>query len=1420
MLMTGTSEPGTFQVVAIPVSRYQHHPHLDEVETEADRIMDLFREFGGQTADYPGATQVLDEAAVKGLLRDWANRTTAPSGVLVWLGHGASDGDDAWLASFETPDPINGNGIVPKTLADQIDNDWRQRAADDTAWALVIIEACGAGRFVSGMISLLTKNSPRRLALIGVGGDGTAYLGRFSEALSKTAASYTVNDENVRLRDFVNRLEDFLAEDGFIHPFQLGSQPLLPRKRLINSPISASVDFYQEFIRFLGTLPPDERSHFIPKAQGAEHGELAWYFVGRVTERRQISAWLRDTSSGMLIVTGRAGTGKSALLGNVLVHTNPALRELLIEAGRLEREAVAELPPDHVFDVVVHLTGMTTSELVARVANAAGIALPIAESAESGQDLEAVLANLRDRPFTILADALDEAQEPATIASTVLQRLATLPRTRVIVGTRTSINEGPDQPFTTDEDLLDALGRGHPTTIIPVRRDPEAISAYVRLRLASALAEERKETVDRVVALSAGREREFLFARLAVHEIIARPALLLPGFRDELETLLGGDHRALFAAAIARLTAGSPTARQLLEALALARGRGVPRADRVWAAVAGAVSDATTPHELDIDQLLVEAAPYVMLDAENGQSVYRLAHQTFREFFLSAWNEDLPARHGSVARALMANAGRTPALNPYLVYRLAEHVAEAGTWQELADAPAVLDNLDPESVAAEALRTAYGRANLPLAIAASLSARHLLSSVAIADRWMTRQVTMACIESGDDHVDAGSRPTAQWAWLRRHDPLHVLLIGHVGPIRTASALHLADGRVLLATGADDGTIRLWDPSTGRPIGDPLEVAGAPGFTIAAFRSGDGRTLLAIGGHDGLLRLWDPGHGQFVPDSYAGHRGSILDIVCFAAEGREDIIATCGFDSRVLVWQVRVGQPITCRPLVTGYRVRAMSTLPEPSGRTLLVTGGYDTEVRLWDSQTGQPSGSRLTGHSGAVRAVATLTLPDGRQLVAAAGGDVIRVWDPRGEPAGGRLLEGHSGAVNTIVALSLPGGRRLLASAGEDATVRLWDPATGESEGEPLTGHKHPVQALAPVVLRDGRTLLASGGEDNTVRIWDPSLARRAARPPGRRAPRIHTLAAAMIDGRSLLMTGDDEGVIRLRDPATGASADPVIRGEAVSIHAITTIGRPAGGTMIAASGAGGSVARWILDPGRPAHPEPPLYGHTGTVRTMTPLPLPSGHLGLASAGNDDKIRLWEPLTGRPAGVLSAGHRRTVSSLVAVTTEHGRTLLASAGDDPAVILWDLAVPLQPAARLRGADATSFASLAVVSGPAGEVRLAAGARDGSICLWDIATAELTGVLPDAGGAVLSLATLRLRRSREILAAGYADGCLRLWDTIGRTLLRTVPLPFDQRPQHLVATGPGVAIQTDIGVIVSELDPALTTIPPPDGEGSRV
>ena len=1422
--MDQLSDPAPFEVVVIPISRYQHHPKLDQVQTEAESIVDLFCELGALPSSPSNTGDVLDETAVKNLLRGWATRTAPSSGVLLWLGHGASDGDEAWLASYETPDPINGNGIVPQTIADQVDSDWRRRAADSTAWALIIIEACGAARFVENMAALLLKKSPRRLALIGVGGDGAAYLGRFRAALSAAVASYTINDEYVGLRDLYNRLEDFLVDD-YLVPFRIGNELKLPHRRLIDISIAAPVDIYKELIDYLGELPPDQRSHFIPKAQGAEYGELAWYFVGRMAWRREIAAWLRNSPNGMLIVTGRAGTGKSALLGNIIVYTNPKLRNLLIQAGQLEREEVSLLPPDNAFDAIIHLTGITTSELITKLADAAGLTLPTAESAESGQDLEAVLASLRDRQFTILTDALDEAQEPATIASTVLRRLGALPRVRVIVGTRASTKEGPDQPFTTDQDLLEALGHGNATSIT-VERDQDAIAEYVGRRLAFAIEGGHAQAVSRIASLASGPGREFLFARLAVYEVIANPALLSAESREELEVLLSQDHRTLFAAAVARLSAGSRTAKPLLEALALARGRGVPRADRIWAALAGAIAEGEEPRETDIDQLLKAAAPYIMLDAEDTQSVYRLAHQTFREYFLRAEGASLAARHAQVARALATRSERLSPLNPYVKRRLAEHVGEAGTWEELADNLAVLDRLDPESVAAEALRTGYGRANLPLAIAASLSARHLLSSVEAPDRWMTRQFTMSCLASAGPADAAGyadaaaGKPPASWAFMNRHDPLHVLLIGHNGSIRAVTALDLADGRVLLATGSDDGTIRLWDPTTGRPIGEPLDTGGEPALTMTPFHSGDGRTLLAFGGDDGRLRMWDPGNGKLYDYPGVGHEGPIFGMIHVSMSRWQEMLVTCGFDRTVLGWEMTPGAPVIPRLLVSGRLVGAVSVLPVSHGHPLLVTGGYDAQVQLWDAITGEPSGEPLTGYSGVIHSLAVVSLADGRQRVAAAGDDSeIRVWD-RPEDSPGRVLAGHVGAISAIVALPLPSGT-LLASGGEDATVRLWDPDAGHGVGEPLTGHRQSVQALAPVVLRDGRTLLASGGEDNTVRIWNPMAARRSFAPSRYRRPRLRSMATATTpEGRRILVTGNDEGVIQAWDFTTGAPAGPVMTGEAVTIHAIAAVRSPDGPTIVAANGAGGSIVRWALDPVKPTRLGTPIYGHTSTVRTVTPLWLPAGRLGLASAGNDNKIRLWDLLTGSPAGILSGGHRGAISALQPIATPRG-TMLASAGEDPTVILWD-AGTLTPVARLREeAMAVSFSALAVIPGPSsGEAWLAAGTRDGQVIVWSTEGFRIVRSLPAVGDSVLSLAAMGLPGGRHLLAAAYADGCIRLWDVVRPCLARKVPLPFEQRAQTLITASCAMAVQTDFAVMVSELDPALASPSWPDGDNQLV
>jgi WD40 repeat protein len=63
-----------------------------------------------------------------------------------------------------------------------------------------------------------------------------------------------------------------------------------------------------------------------------------------------------------------------------------------------------------------------------------------------------------------------------------------------------------------------------------------------------------------------------------------------------------------------------------------------------------------------------------------------------------------------------------------------------------------------------------------------------------------------------------------------------------------------DGHLLASGGGDDMTVRLWDPATGQPIGQPL--TGHTGPVKAVAFSPDGH-LLASGSDDMTIRLWGP-----------------------------------------------------------------------------------------------------------------------------------------------------------------------------------------------------------------------------------------------------------------------------------------------------------------------------------------------------------------------------------------------------------------------------------------------------------------------------------------------------------------------------------------------------------------------------------
>ncbi|WP_164493281.1 AAA family ATPase, partial [Streptomyces sp. ADI96-02] len=895
----GENAERPLQFFPVAIGQYVDHPPLD-TKTEVAGIAELLAPFGAETRDWEVEEIDRGADAVEKRLREWTEPRMAWDTILYWTGHGESDGDQrALLAHALSPRPLTTSSITPQQLVSHLTAREAHRKGRD-GWAIVIIDACKSARFVELMSADVNRDpaGARNFLLVATSGNGTANLGTFRKVLSTVLTVTFRADDSIDLWHLATELRRNLGGC----PVEVKTDPgraMLHRRVPVLT--QTPLDQLAEIEAVLDKLPDDERRHFVPKARGAELGEQAWYFEGRQEERHQILTWLDTVHRGLLVITGAAGSGKSALLGHVLVHTQPELRQVLEAAGQLTPLPATSPQPCDPFHTVVHLAGATPQDLVARIARAAGLEAPPADEELDAQS-DWLIKGMRERGqmFTLLVDALDEAYSPLATADRILRRLAALPMTRVIVGTRRSLHEGPDLAQPDDQYLLDALGAAEDTaTVVRVGRDSDAMTRYVRRRLTAyarhGVLPAEQWQIDHAADAMGALDREFLYARLAVHEIIQAGSL------DDLEILLDSDHRQLFRRAVERLAASAPSNRPLLEALGLAQGRGLPVHDGIWAATAAALHDETgglPPSDADIEALTRTAAPYLMLDTESGQSVYRLAHRTFAEHFTRPSAHD--HRHHLITERLSAQADAhlpESAPNAYLVQHLATHAALGGptAWEALARHTRVLDHLDPSAVAAEALRTAYGHADLPPPVAATLGAHHLLSQVPPEDRCAVRALATARL-TGELPPRA---PRSPWAVRWTHLPathLHITLSGHTGTVRALAAVQLADGRTFLASAGADRMVRLWDPTTGRPVGEPFAAHPQEIHALVAVPMPDGGTLLATTGRDPVVRLWDPAvPGRLVGEVSTEHAGAVHALAVTRWANGPALLATVGED---------------------------------------------------------------------------------------------------------------------------------------------------------------------------------------------------------------------------------------------------------------------------------------------------------------------------------------------------------------------------------------------------------------------------------------------------------------------------------------------------------------------------------------------
>src|SRR4029077_2726224 len=121
--------------------------------------------------------------------------------------------------------------------------------------------------------------------------------------------------------------------------------------------------------------------------------------------------------------------------------------------------------------------------------------------------------------------------------------------------------------------------------------------------------------------------------------------------------------------------------------------------------------------------------------------------------------------------------------------------------------------------------------------------------------------------------------------------------GHVAGPRRCGVERVAEcGRGLLASGGQDGTVRLWEQLGGRLV---ATLRGHTGTVFSVSLSADGR-LLASGGMDGTVRLWEAPTGRLLA-TLEGHTNAVRG-VALSADGQ--LLASGSFDGTVRLWDPR------------------------------------------------------------------------------------------------------------------------------------------------------------------------------------------------------------------------------------------------------------------------------------------------------------------------------------------------------------------------------------------------------------------------------------------------------------------------------------------------------------------------------------
>ncbi|MBR8641805.1 caspase family protein [Streptomyces tuirus] len=1230
-------------LVSIGVGAYRDAgiADLPQALPDATRVRDLLAPMGYEPALAEVSANPTADALRRGIDRWAAGTDLGPRDVVVlyFAGHGAKAPDRHYLLCADTEPGLWSSALASEDLC-------RPLMYSPLGHLLVIVDTCYAGAGATDLATLAAelattqRGAAGRWLLASARGKEQARENAFVDALSDVLARPRAgaHPEFVGVREVTERINEHFR-----------TRHLRQHARMFTVDSDGHAPFFRNPAHIAG-LPVDDldvaamarlrgrtRGHFDPRGRGLEHlGEYGDHFVGRTSALAELARWLHEPHDRRArIVTGGPGSGKSALLGRLLLLSDP-------DHPARTRTPAEALPPPGMPVVPLHARRAGLEDLTAALGGAIGL-----PGAERDDLLEAL--SRRTKPVTVVVDALDEAGtsgdglEGTRIACELLQPLSTLPALRLVVGTR--------------RPLLAALG--HATVVLdldqPGHFTAADVTAYARGLLMDAHDPDsrspyrgRPEAVEPVARAIADRAGNcFLVARMTARALVhgqVQVDLARPGWEQGLPS----DAGQAFAAYLARFGPHRAKVVRLLRPLAYAQGAGLPWST-LWAPVAEALSGVGCPHE-DLEWLHESAGSYLVETAAPGGSVYRLFHETMAEYLRTPGGGT--TAHRAIVDALLAQVPEDPlthrrdwtSAHPYIRNHLADHAAAGGVLDRLLDDSGFLVHASPVSLM-RALRTAPpSPGRLPASI-------YRASAIAHTDATPTQRQDVLAIDAARFNQPAGrlrdiarQRPWRPlWATGNLvHPAMRSALTGHSGSAAVA------------CVGID-----------GRPHAVTVD-GGRLDFRDNRFS-------------DGTVRVWDLTTGAQTA-AFTGHRGEISDVDCYTHEGRpyavtispEDLLGNGKGDGTVRVWNLADGTSRRIRPGYLGLMVAVAATVIDGHPHAVTVNQTGEASVRVWNLTTGALR-LQLTGHSGAVSSVVCCTVDGRPHAVVGCFDSKVWVWDlTTGIPRA--ALAGHTSTVTAVACTQIDGHPHAVSGAS-DRTVRVWNLTHG-TERAVLTGHTSDVYAVACTDI-DGRPHAVTGDQYREVRVWDLTDGGQRAllkSPSGL----SRSFACTTVGGRPHAVTSgyDTAHVWDLTESTHGRITRP---GHSASLSAAacaTIDGRP----HVITGARDDTLRVWDL---RAGTVRAVLTGHGGTTWGGGPAlscTTIDGRPHAVSGAPDKTVRVWDLTEGVQHSVRT-GHTNTVHS-VACTTVDGRPHAISASADNTVRVWDLTDETGPERIIR------------------------------------------------------------------------------------------------------------------------------------------